>query len=64
MGDYRSALLFIVSGCDEDPRHPEIDPQAIRDAKRIEETMVGMGTNKELLAMRCALAGNKTNGTY
>ncbi|KAJ7852821.1 hypothetical protein B0H14DRAFT_2759450 [Mycena olivaceomarginata] len=52
MGDYRSALLFIVTGCDEDPRHPEIDPQAIRDAKRIEETMVGMGTNKELLAMR------------
>ncbi|KAJ7352123.1 hypothetical protein DFH08DRAFT_79388 [Mycena albidolilacea] len=52
LGDYRSALLFIVAGCDEDPRHPETDPQAIRDAKRIEETMVGMGTNKELLAMR------------
>lgn len=37
-----------------DPKHPELDPAAIRAAVLIEDTIVGAGTNKELLAMRCA----------
>ncbi|KAJ7230850.1 hypothetical protein B0H12DRAFT_1147291 [Mycena haematopus] len=52
MGDYRTALLFVVAGCEPDLRRPELPPQAIRDAKRIDETMAGVSTNKELLTMR------------
>ncbi|KAF8185888.1 hypothetical protein K438DRAFT_2019965 [Mycena galopus ATCC 62051] len=51
-GDYRTALLFIIAGCDPNTEHPELDPRGIRDAKRIDETMAGIGMNKELLTMR------------
>ncbi|KAJ6481906.1 hypothetical protein C8R45DRAFT_1003404 [Mycena sanguinolenta] len=52
LGNYCSALLFIAAGCQPDPKHPELDPQAIRDAKRIEDTMAGIGTNRKMLIMR------------
>ncbi|KAF7366338.1 Annexin A4 [Mycena sanguinolenta] len=51
-GNYRSALLSIAASYEPDPKHPELDPRAIRDAKRIAYTMAGIGTNKEMLLMR------------
>ncbi|KAJ6566865.1 hypothetical protein B0H19DRAFT_1138766 [Mycena capillaripes] len=48
------ALLYIVSGAEANAnaRYPDLNPQAVRDAKLLEDTMAGMGTNDGLLVMR------------
>ncbi|KAJ7142447.1 hypothetical protein C8R44DRAFT_760672 [Mycena epipterygia] len=62
-GDERKALLWIVSGAElnyepylKSTVTPHAlrnaDPQALRDAEKLEKTMLGPGTNKELLARR------------
>ncbi|KAJ7719838.1 hypothetical protein B0H16DRAFT_394967 [Mycena metata] len=52
-GDYRSALLFVAQGINTSPKYPpDLDPRALRDARRLEETMAGVGINKDILAMR------------
>ncbi|KAJ7720663.1 hypothetical protein DFH07DRAFT_858376 [Mycena maculata] len=55
-GDDKHALLFIVRGAEPDPTHPDLDPRAIRDARLLEETMVGMGTREKPLVMRLVRA--------
>ena len=50
--------MFIVSGAEPNLRYPDLDPQAIRDANLLEETMAGMGTNDALLVMRWVLVSH------
>ncbi|KAF7354032.1 Annexin A4 [Mycena venus] len=51
-GHDRQALLHIVAGAEVNLRYPELDPQAVRDANLLEDTMAGLGTNDTLLVMR------------
>ncbi|KAJ7725415.1 hypothetical protein DFH07DRAFT_782998 [Mycena maculata] len=50
--DKKTALLFIARDPDPDPKHPDLDPQVIWEAIRLEETMTGIGAREKLIVMR------------
>ena len=45
-----------MSGAEPNLRYPDLDPQAVRDANLLEETMAGLGTNDGMLVMRCVFS--------